>query len=83
MYPGSCRTPGTCGFDTGCFCLSSDHPPPGDAHRTHTPERKENQGGRGSGEARSGLTTQAHGDPRRYLQVEVPRRPEAPGVTGR
>lgn len=66
-----------------CFCLSSDHPPPGDAHRTHTPQRKENRGGRGSGEARSGLTTQAHGDPRKYLQVEVPRRPEAPGVTGR
>lgn len=58
-------------------------PPTGDAHRTHTPQRKENLGGRGSGEARSGLTTQAHGDPRKYLQVEVPRRPEAPGVTGR
>ena len=65
----------------GCFCLST--PTPGDARRTHGPQRKENLGGRGSGEARHRLTTQAYGDPRKYLQVEVPRRTEAPGVTGR
>lgn len=65
----------------GCFYLST--PTPGDARRTHGPQREENRGRRGSREARRRLTTQAYGDPRKYLQVEVPRRTEAPGVTGR
>lgn len=60
-----------------CFCLSLlplQVMPAG--HTDHT--GKENRGGRGSGEARRGLTTQAHGDPRKDLQVEVCHRTGAP-----
>lgn len=66
----------------GCFCLSVTTPP-GDAHRTHTPERKRTRAGGAQRGDEKRSSPAGHGDPRRYLQVETSRRPEAPGVTGR
>lgn len=60
-----------------CFCLI----PSSDTHGTcsaQTPTSKEKRGQHGvAGGARSWLTTQAHGDPRKDLPEEMPRGTEA------
>ena len=68
MHPGSCRTPGSCGFDAGCFCLSL--PSPDDACGTQT--SRVNRSGAGGGQGRRGGADRvAHGGLRQDLQVEV------------